>query len=271
MQKVSLYEGAEKKSYYKYMDEEVWIPDAAVIKTLRQRGEDSRVLEFDDRCKIMDDNFIPEAPAVYYSKDGGLVVSSVVETPDITKEMAEWWFAWHPLDPLRYAIWDPQDHHGITISDEGRKKLLDSSIPMGQRIWDVPNHVKESFNGEKPADLTINFQNPLLFGYEREKLGTDNCLAIICMNDTLKKGPINVPVFATEILRKGPNGKNIWVSHWWIGCGFKDNQVYKKKVPFRKMVFQYSSGLVVHNKIEMTHLNKILPSVYAENKDNWTE
>ena len=23
--------------------------------------------------------------------------------------MLQWWFAWHGIDPLRYAIWDPYD------------------------------------------------------------------------------------------------------------------------------------------------------------------
>ena len=271
MQKVSLYSGAESKSYYKYMDESVWIPSKEEIDIFRKKGDSEKVLEFRDRTKITSEDYLPEQPAVYYSENGGLVVSSTVEVPDITKEMAEWWFAWHPLDPLRYAIWEPQDHHDISISEEGRKRLLDNSIPICERIWGVPNNVLESFNGEKPSKLTIQFQNPAEFGYKKEKIGTDCCQAILCMNDILKKGPLKIPVFATEILRKGPDGRNIWVSHWWMGCGFQHGSSVSVKVPMRNIVFRYASNLVVHNQIEMVHLNKILPAVYAENKNNWLE
>lgn len=271
MKKVDLYAGAETKSYYKYMDEPLWLPTPEEIAELKKKGNPAEILEFEDRTKLMADDYIPERPAIYFSKHGGLVVSSTVEVPDITPEMAAWWFAWHPLDPLRYAIWEPQDHYDISISEEGRRRLMDKSIPMDERIWGVPNHVLEAFNGEKPAPLTIQFDNPALFGYPVEKIGTDNCLYIFCMNDRLKKGPLNIPVFATEMLRKSSDGKNLWISHWWMGSGFENGQVITKKIPFRPMVAQYASNLVVHNRIEMKHLNKILPSVYSENKDNWYE
>jgi hypothetical protein len=28
----------------------------------------------------------------------------------VTAEVIDWWFAWHPLDSLRYRIWYPPQH-----------------------------------------------------------------------------------------------------------------------------------------------------------------
>ncbi|WP_455645278.1 DAPG hydrolase family protein [Methanosphaera sp.] len=73
---------------------------------------------------------------------------------------------WHPLDPLRYAIWNPEDHHGITISDEDRIRLTDSSIPLNERLWSTCHYVLESMNGGKPQEIDIPFVNPSEYGFD---------------------------------------------------------------------------------------------------------
>ncbi len=268
MKMVPVYTGAAKKSYYKFLKEPLWLPtQEEVDQYTKHLGNPSNVLEFKDRRKIMEPDYVPEPSALYWTKDGSMVVSSTVDVPDMTKEATEWWFVWHLLDPLRYMIWDPQDHYNLKITDEVRKKILDTSIPIAERSWYAPNEVLESFNGEKPRKLMINFCNPEEVGFDRSRIGSENCYAIICNKESLKAGPFRIPIVMTEILRKGPKGTNIWNAHWWVGSSYQEGKDITQKVPMKKFLSKVSSRLVVHNQIEMRHLNAILPSLYEEYKD----
>lgn len=73
--------------------------------------------------------------------------------PDVTADMLNWWFVWHGLDPLRYAIWDPEDHFDVTINEEGRKRALDPTIPMAEKTWGATHTVQESIGG--PPDEIV--------------------------------------------------------------------------------------------------------------------
>ncbi len=268
MKIVPMYPGAEKKSYYKYIYEPVVVPVEDRIKELTKlRVDPANTLEFSDRRRIMDPDFIPVPSGCYALKDGGLVISSTVEVPDITKEMMDWWMVWHQFDPLRYALWDPQDHYDVKVSADARAKLLDESKPYLERLWGAPSQVLESFNGEKPAPNTICFCDPAELGYDKRIIGTERCYSMICTKDQVKKGPFSFPVVMTEILRKGPDGKNIWVANWWLGCTRNGDVDVAGKIPVRKFLAKMVSALVVHNQIEMPHLNKVLPQLYTEYKD----
>lgn len=268
MKIVPLAPGAEKKSYYKYIHEPLALLSDEKVKSLKTlRDDPANTLEFADRHEILTPDFVPRASGCYMLKTGGLLVSSTVEVPDITKEMMDWWMVWHQFDHLRYALWDPRDHYDVKVTPETRARLLDESKPYIERLWGTPSYVLESFNGEKPENTTICFCDPAELGYDKSVLGTENCYSMICTKDIVKKGPFTFPVVMTEILRKGPNGKNIWVANWWLGCTREGDADVAGKMPVRKFIAKMVSALAVHNQIEMPHLNKVLPKLYAEYKD----
>ncbi len=266
MKLVPITEKDKKKSYYSYFCAPE-IPSDAEIAKLMGKPDQSQVLEFADRHRMFLPGHVPEAPGCYDLKTGGIVISSYVPVPDITKEMMDWWMVWHQFDPLRYALWDPQDHYDVSVTPEVRAQLLDDSIPMGQRVWDAPCRVLESFNGEKPEVNVIRFCKPSKAGYDESLIGSDDCLSMICALDMVKKGPFTIPVTMTEILRKGPDGTNIWVAHWWMGATVENGRDVTVKIPVKPMIKKFASPLIVHNQIEMKHLNKVLPKLYAAYKD----
>ena len=67
--------------------------------------------------------------------NGTIFVSAITPIPRITGEMLEWWMIWHQLDPLRYALWNPEDHYDVRVSDEDRAQILNTNIPIRQRMW----------------------------------------------------------------------------------------------------------------------------------------
>ena len=266
MKLVPIKENDKQKSYCKYISEPE-IPSKEEIEWLVSPKDAAGTLEFADRRKIFETDFVPEDPGCYVLKTGGIVISSHVAVPDLSKEMMDWWMVWHQFDALRYALWDPQDHYDVGFAPEDREKLLDESVPYGKRIWNVPCRVLESFNREQPEVNVIKFCNPARLGYDETLIGTENCLSMICSLDFAERGPLKIPTVMTEILRKGQDGKNIWVAHWWLGAGVDENgNDVTTQVPV-PILSQIATPLIVHNQIEMRHLNKVLPKLYAEYHD----
>ncbi|ORX49625.1 hypothetical protein BCR36DRAFT_370647 [Piromyces finnis] len=272
MKSVPLYENAEKKSYYKYMDIPLIEPAPEEIEWARTfRGDPTQALRFEDRASLqeLDHTIAPEG--VYYINDGTIFMCAVTETPNITGEMFEWWFLWHHLDQLRFAIWDPEDHYDVKIPEESRKRILNQDISIRERIYGVSCTCLESFNGEQPQSLSFTFCDPGEVGFKRELIGTDGCMAIFCSNANVKKGPIDIPVFLAYVLKKGPDGKNVVVMHYWMGKNVKDGEDVTRSLWFRGFLVELPSMLIVHTHKEMKRLNQILPQLYEENKDNWDE
>ena len=47
--------------------------------------------------------------------DGCGYVAMRTPMPGVTAGMVDWWFDWHPRDPLRYRIWHPRAHRSNSI------------------------------------------------------------------------------------------------------------------------------------------------------------
>jgi len=262
-------EESKSKSYYKYVNEPLHeIRGEEEKKYLNLRPDPSLALRFGDRAKLQTSEYEFEPEGVYITKDSGIIISTCVEVPDLTEEMLDWFSIWHQLDPLRYAIWNPEDHYDVKISEEDRKRFLDDSIPIKERAWGTTCQVYESMNGDQPELIDINFYQPSKLGFKDELVGTETCKSMVCSYGLMKAGPFglfSIPVTMAEIVRKGPNGTNVWIGHWWIGCGIKDGQDFVKWVP--SFAATKVAPLIVHNHKEIEHLNKILPKLYNEYRD----
>ena len=272
MKTVPLAAEARQKSYYKYIKEPLeQIPEEAWDKAAKCDGDPKKALPFSERTMIQDPKYISPPDVVYMMNDGTIFLSTTTDVPDITGEMAEWWIIWCELDSLRYAIWDPEDHYDISVSPEDRERILNPNLSIRERGWGFTSYISESMNGEKPQKGFLPFIDPAKAGFDDSLLGTDACQAMWCVSNSMKKGPVNIPVLMTETLRKGAEGKNVWMVHAWMGHGFSDEKEIYKKIPFRKLVAPFAAKLVCHSHKEMGHLNKILPQVYLENKNTWAE
>ena len=210
-------------------------------------------------------------------EDGTIFLSAITPVPDITGEMLEWWMLWHQLDPLRYALWNPEDHFDAHTDEAGRARFLDANIPIRERIWGTISYVTESWNGEdNPAPGELHFEAPATVGLKNELVGTPKCKAIICANNSTKIGPISYPVLMCEFIRENNEGINEWVVAAWMGHGIdkKTGKEITMKLPkpiLKKISSEMPAMFIVHNHKEISHLNKVLPALYADQKDNWLE
>lgn len=267
--KVALPEGAEQKSYYKYYLEPFEDIPADLKEKLRASVFEQGGLKPEDRRKLQETECWPPQAGVYYLEAGGAVVCSNVKVPDITGDMLGWWAGWHGCNPVRYAIWDPQDHYNLVLDQFSLDRIADTTIPPREKLWGMTHRSLESFDCEEPSWLEMHFLCPWDCGYDKSLDNTDRCGYILCAKAKLNG---QIPIFMTENLVKGSDGVNEIRLRFWIGYALlEDGSIACMLPPDARVPEAVATSLMIHNYREYRHLNKILPRLYAEQKDNWTE
>lgn len=89
--------------------------------------------------------------------------------PGVTLDMIKWWFAWHPLESLRYKIWDPYCHPYAAIADVDREKIQNPNMAIEDKISDVVHFVCEDIGGGV-QDIVIHFRPVEEIGFTKEEL-----------------------------------------------------------------------------------------------------
>ena len=186
---------------------------------------------------------------------------------NVTAEMIDWWFAWHPLEDLRYRIWYPPQHAGIALSPESRTRILDPSIPIPEKNWGVTHHVTEDCNcGMENIDIT--FLSPGDFGFDmtrwREPLVSTfvggfgwSCPADKA-GDTRK-----APSLMCHIFRQVPGGLE-HRTRFWMGYRMSQGKPELILPPGISVPAIAVQGLARHNVREFSNLGVLLPEIYAE-------
>jgi len=259
----------ENKNYYKYYLQGIASPSDEQMKMVYQCGHEAGLVRIKDRKRLQDEGMFPEEFGYYPLEEGGLLCAGNIPMPDVTADMLYWWFAWHGLDPFRYAIWDPEDHFDVQIDEAGRQRALDDSVPMNEKTWGATHTVMESIGG--PAQkIVIGFMDPEEMGFDKEKIGSDACEFLVSANALL--GDMKVPVIMDETLKE-VNGIKTFMARFWIGYQFVDGEA-RCLAPVTKILPEeewsmIAKGLLAHNIKEFSNLNRILPSVFGEEKDNF--
>lgn len=267
--KVPVTEQDKKKSYYKYYEMDLATqPEEKLAKIAQGPGNPEDALKIEDRNKLFDKGNLPDEFGYYLMEDGSAIVSNSTFMPGVTGEMLQWWFAWHALDPLRYAIWDNEDHFGLEISDEVRAKILDPNVPLREKSWGVTHRVYESMGG--PTDtIDIAFQYPKDLGYDQDKIGTDACNFMVCANGVTHLPDGNKAAALMTHMAREVEGGVEFRSRFWMGYHIIDGKPVKLMPDGMKLPEIAPKSLIAHNVKEYTNLAAILPKVYAEEKDNW--
>ena len=186
---------------------------------------------------------------------------------NVTAEMIDWWFAWHPLDGLRYRIWHPPQHAGIALSPEDRGRILNSSLPIAQKNWGVTHHVTEDCNcGLENIDIT--FLSPREFGFDmarwREPYASTFVGGFGWSSPANPKGHvIKAPSLMCHIFRKIPDGLE-HRTRFWMGYRLSQGKPELVLPPGISVPVIAVQGLARHNVQEFSNLGVLLPEIYAE-------
>jgi hypothetical protein len=200
--------------------------------------------------------------------DGTALIANQTFFPNVTGEMFDWWFAWHPIDRLRYAIWDNEDHYDVYLEDPA--KARDLSLSMQERHWGSVHNIWEDIGTGSVDLLRIHFTKPSELGYDMTKIGTEACNALVCANvKVIGSGDMpDIPVVMTHFLRPVEGGSELR-SRFWFGWQIIDGEPVKCIPEGVKVPKEGPIALLNHNVKEFSNLARILPELYAAEKDNW--
>lgn len=265
---VPIKEEDKGKPYYKYYEQGIPAPSDELLQRIAESGHESGLVSIHDRHKLIEGGMFPAEMGYYPLEEGGMLCAANVPMPDVTAEMLYWWFAWHGLDPFRYAIWDPEDHFDVQLDEDGRKKALDLAVPMEEKTWGATHTVMESIGGP-PQEIVIHFTDPKLNGFDPSFIGTKDCEFLITANGLLDG---QVRTIMDECMKE-VDGVKTFMARFWIGYNFIDGKA-QCLTPVTKILpkeewSMIAQGLIAHSYKEFSNLNTILPALYAEQKGTW--
>lgn len=104
-------------------------------------------------------------------EDGRGYVAVLTKMPGVTAEMLDWWFDWHPHDPLRYRIWFPQAHFDIRFEP--------ATAAGDKPFYNTIHHPIEDV-GLGRDRIRIEFLDPVEFGFPVGSVPSEGCATIVC-------------------------------------------------------------------------------------------
>ena len=256
------------KSYYKYYQQDIYEGPKEIYAEIEKGGfKNSDAMTIHERNKLFDDGYLPGEFGYWVLDDGTATIANRIFLPGVNGEMFDWWFAWHPIDRLRYAIWDNLDHFDVRL--EQAEKARDLSLSLRQRHWGSVHHIIENI-GLGWDMLVAHFQDPADMGYDARKIDTRQCSTLVCANcfSYGNEHIPDIPVVMTHFVRPVDGGCELR-TRFWFGWEIIDKEPVRKIPAGLSIPAEIPKALLCHNVREFSNLSKILPSVYAEEKDNW--
>lgn len=217
------------------------------------------ILKITDIDLLLDADYQAEDEGYCVCPDGTGYVGEKFFYPGATKDMFEWWFAWHGLEDTRYRIWDPKGHCGASVSGRHMKRRTDPALNWKERNWGTSDFVT-AYTVDGVSTVRISFFSPEDFGFSPEALSKSDASVVCAVSGKpdmmIGDGP------SIRVLHQTEEGLHVW-TYFWYGYTILN----KKAV--RLGGFQCDPEVpklqVTHCAEEYTRLGKILPFIYQEN------
>jgi hypothetical protein len=139
--------------------------------------------------------------------DGVRFVAVRTEMPEVSGEMVDWWFDWHPREAARYRRWHPRAHFDNSLEPAAR--------PGAKAHWGAVHHPVEDV-GTGTVQARISFLAPSEFGFSTDALDDPAVATIVCglVGDDRKR--IRHSAMAHVFLNA--EGGVVLRSHFWLGA-----------------------------------------------------
>ena len=268
MRELTAEEQAKPYAKYYYRKHAGASPELAAQLVDPKPMDPADALPIERMSDLLDPGYLSGETGYCTLPSGGAYVAVNHPMPEVTKDMVDWWFAWHGLESLRYMLWSPQDHYAVDMSDADRAKVLDPATPMLLKFQGVTHHVHEDIGGGAD-DLFISFMTPEDFGFDMSRWKSPNVATLVAANVLIKvaaapEGAPMMPVAMCHFIRELPQGGVEFRTRFWMGW-----QIVDKKPQFALpagVSFPESlpAGLFEHCILEYSNLRVLLPEIYAE-------
>ena len=201
---VPITEEERNSPLYKYYIRPMVEADPAKYAAVKEPMDPEKAQTPFEMNKLFDPGYLPGELGYCQLPDGGATLANLTDMPGVTPEMFDFWFAWHGVEPMRYKIWNPDQHY--YCKTRNMEKALDKSLSMKERYWDTTHDVEEDcFMGKQ--NIIINFRNPADIGFDPEKLKTFDG-TIVC------SGGEKAPVIMCHFVRRTEKGCELRTRFW---------------------------------------------------------
>jgi hypothetical protein len=256
-----------RRPFAKYYYEKIPVPDRAHLAMMDEPCDPAKAIGPERMNDLLNPGDLAVEIGWCNLPNGAGFIANRMIYPDVTAEMVDWWFAWHPLEDLRYRIWYPPQHGGLMLSPEGRKRILDPSIPNREKNWGVVHHVTENCNCGM-ENIDIHFLSPKDFGFDMTRWKEPYVSTFaggfgwaVSVNKTDES--ITAPALMCHIFRQHPKGLE-HRTRFWMGYRMSNGKPELTLPPGVKVPVEAVQGLARHNVCEFTRWGQFLPRIYKE-------
>ncbi len=194
-----------------YLERPLAPPDPAVLAAI-ERGPADPALAL---APAQIDRLLDPAPLALETgwctlPEGVRFVAVRTPMPGVSAEMVDWWFDWHPRDPLRYRIWHPLAHHDNSLEPPAR---------LGTKAhWGAVHHPVEDV-GTGTVHARIAFAAPTELGFSTDALDDPAVATVVCgfVGDDRRR--LRHSLMAHVFLRQGDG--LVLRSHFWLGAAIR--------------------------------------------------
>jgi hypothetical protein len=262
MKRRELSEAEKKKPYAKYFYKELAeIPAADLEKVNAGPVGPSLATSVWDRNDLMKPGYCDIETGYTVMPDGSGFAATLAKMPGVTLDMLDWWFNWHPLEGLRYAMWCPIAHTDISVKNPARH-LDGSGVPLRERNYGSTHYPVEGFNVEGSQKIAIEFFSPSDYGLDMEMSAGPEASRAYCANVVLNllRIPFNTFLHAVREVEGGVEYR----SRYWVGYTMKANAPVRVKRPLPFKMMDLARNNCLHSLIEYNNLASFLPQLYGE-------
>lgn len=255
----------EEKPYAKYFHAPLAAPNPDIMQVLAKGPMDPNdALSPDAMSDLLKPGYSKVETGYCLLPNGAGYVAMNNKFPGCTVEMMTWWFAWHPLEPLRYSLWDHKSHHSIAIGDVDRKKILNPDVPLVEKTRGVTHWVVEDTGGGMD-DILIHFMSPKAMGLDTKWFADGSVDAVYGGWAEMQPRASGQRGFAIMLhaCRSTPEGIE-FRSRFWVGYKFLAGRPVCMLPPGAALPLEAPMGLAYHNVEEYSNLAAILPQIYEE-------
>ena len=206
---------------------------------------------FERKNDVLTDAAVQEETGFARFGDGSYLVSMTCPMKGVTPEMIRWWFWWHAKESLRYRIWFPGEHFGISTARQNRAYFAAETLPDFQ-----PNvHYPVERIGKLILPLKIAFVPPEDFGFSPALMWENDVPLIVCGHVGAMYGLVPHTEMA-HIFRQTEEGLGL-ISRFWLGQTLK-NPLLRRAI----LTDETARGMAAHCCVEYRNLAQILPELY---------
>jgi hypothetical protein len=260
------------KPYSKYFYRKIVPPAPERLAAMDKPMDPSKALPIERINDLLDPGYHEVEAGWCILPNGGGYIANRNVMPGVTVDMVDWWMAWYCLEPLRYKIWYPPCHFGVSLSDKDRAKVLDPQRSNAQKIWGVTHFVVEDTGGGGAENIAISFMSPQDCGFDMSRFKSPNVGTISAGNGVsqLIDPPPGAPNFKSpavmiHFIREIPGGIE-YRTRFWMGYHIVDKKPYFLLPKGARLPDFVPAGLARHNVHEFTNLASFLPEIYREQK-----